>query len=234
MFGERAKQARSAAVTDLLKDLGVESPDKLKDALKRLSTIEEQGKTEAQKLTDQVAALQKQIETEKATAAEQVKAATLRLMQAEVVAEAAKQGVRADAVSDVWLFVDRDKITEKEGKFEGVKEAVEAVVKAKAYLLDQKKQGNGQGTPDRSKQGGGQTQQNQGGDQTRPEHGLSLCKANLLGEKANGRYYFNCCEGSACLPVGGKDFPADRGRRLDRRAGGLPGYSHGQGQEGRC
>ena len=29
MFGERAKQARSAAVTDLLKDLGVESPDRL-------------------------------------------------------------------------------------------------------------------------------------------------------------------------------------------------------------
>ena len=153
-------------ITDLLKDLGVESPDKLKEALKRLSIIEEQGKTDTQKLTDQVAALQKQLDTEKATAAEQVKAATLRLMQAEVVTEAAKQGVRADAVADVWVFVDKDKITEKEGKFEGVKEAVEAVVKAKAYLLDQKKQGNGQGTPDRSKQGG-QTQQNQGGDQNK-------------------------------------------------------------------
>ena len=48
MFGERAKQARSAAVTDLLKDLGVESPDKLKEALKRLTDLEGQSKTETQ------------------------------------------------------------------------------------------------------------------------------------------------------------------------------------------
>ena len=153
MQAERAKHAKSAAITDLMKDLGVETPEALKAALKKLNDLEASTKTDQEKLAEENKKLKEAAEAVKLEAENKSKAAAERLMKAEVMAEAGKQKIRTDALADVWLFIDKTKITEKDDVFIGVKEAVEAVVKAKPYMVDNG--GSQNGTPRRNQQQGG-------------------------------------------------------------------------------
>ncbi len=171
MIAERARHAKSAAISDFLKELGMESSDGLKDALKRLADLENKDKTDLEKLADENKNLKTQIDQEKQRADEVVKAASEKLMRAEVMAEAQRQGIRSDAIVDVWMFVDQSTITEKDGKFEGVKEAVEAVVKAKPYLLESGTKGHG--TPPRAGNNSG-SQGNNMQPQQKPSRPITL------------------------------------------------------------
>jgi hypothetical protein len=134
LFAERASRASTSAVAELLKQAGVEKPEDLIALAKEGRTLKQGQMSELEKANAAIADL-----TARAQKAESERVATLaqvteRLMKASVMAAAAAT-VRDDAVNDVWLLIDRSKITEKDGEFVGIKEAVEALTKAKPYLL---------------------------------------------------------------------------------------------------
>lgn len=136
LFAERAKRASDATTADLLKKAGVASIEDLLAGYAKAKKLEEGQMSELQKAQAELAA-----EKEKALQAEKDKVTALataseRLMRAEVQAQAHAQNFLPDAISDVWLVIDKSKIKEENGVFVGVKEAVEAVAKAKPHWLE--------------------------------------------------------------------------------------------------
>jgi len=143
LFVDRAKRASEQATKDILAKAGVKTVDELVTELSEGKKLKDSQLTELQKAqVDLKAANDKLVtaETEKKTALEQ---ANERLMKAATLAEAVAQGFRPEAVNDVWLIVDRSKIKEKDGDFEGVKEAVAELVKSKPFWLTDKKPAHG-------------------------------------------------------------------------------------------
>jgi hypothetical protein len=134
LFGARAKQAADKATADLLAALGVKSADEIKAALAKAKELEDAQLGELEKAKKLAAS-----EKERADAAETAKTEALaqageKLLKAAVIAEAATAGFNDP--NDAWLYVDRSTIVEKDGSnYTGVKEAVGAVAKSKAYLL---------------------------------------------------------------------------------------------------
>jgi chromosome segregation ATPase len=134
-FADRAKRAAESAINEILTKAGLKTVDELTAALAEGKKLKDSQLTDLQKAqADLKAANDKlaQAEAEKNTALAQ---ATERLMKAAILAEAVAQGFRPEAVNDVWLIVDRSKIKEKDGVFEGVKDAVGQVVKDKPFWL---------------------------------------------------------------------------------------------------
>ena len=153
MFADRAKQGASSAVASLLKKLGYEKPEDLEAVVSEGKKSLDEKKTEADKAAEALAKLAKERDEAKTAADAAIAKATERVMRAEVIAEAVKQNFRPEAVPDVWLLVDRTKITEDGDTFKGIKEAVEAVAKAKPFwLLDPKKPAGG--SPPSKREGG--------------------------------------------------------------------------------
>jgi hypothetical protein len=148
MFGERAEQGRRTGQTELLKELGFEKPEDLKAALAEATKLRDAQKTELEKAQDAAKKAQDALTAAQAEKDTALKSASERLMRAEVMTEAMKHNPPfADgALDDVWLFVDKSKIAEKDGKFSGVAEAINEVAKAKAYLL-KAPAAKGPGTP---------------------------------------------------------------------------------------
>lgn len=166
MFSDRAKRGAEAAVKSLLEKLGLENEDALTAVVGKAKQVEDSQKTELQKLQDEMTKAQekaKKAEEEKKAILEQ---ATERLMKASVLAEATSQTFRPDAVNDVWLFVDRKAITEKDGEFTGVKEAVQAIAKAKPWMLAEKSKTPG--TPPPQNNSGKKTEGKDGQQEKRP------------------------------------------------------------------
>lgn len=58
IVAERARHAKSSALSDLLKDLGFEKPDDLKEAVAKQREVEAASKTELERAKEQLAALQ--------------------------------------------------------------------------------------------------------------------------------------------------------------------------------
>ena len=166
MFADRAKQGGSAALNDLFKALNVKDETELKALLGEANKLKEAQKSEAEKQAEREAALKTQAETlskELDGMKAQLRETTLKSV---VLAEAMKQNF-AD-VNDAWLHIDRAAITEKDGKFEGIEKLVEAVAKAKPYLIKSQQSG-GAGTP---RQTGGA--KGQGAPQQTPAVRVSL------------------------------------------------------------
>jgi hypothetical protein len=169
MFADRAKRGGEMAIKSLLEKLGLDNEDSLTSLVGKAKEVSDKEKTELQKVQEEMTKLQ-----EKALKAEQEKKdilaqATERLMKAAVLAEAAAQSFRPEAVNDVWLFVDRAKITEKDGDFTGIKEAVQEVAKAKAWMLAEKSRTPGTPLP-KSKDG----QASDNGQKEAPKRPLRL------------------------------------------------------------
>ena len=64
-IGSARKAGKETAIKTLLEELGIESPDNLKTLVKSIKEKEESEKSEAQKLSDKLAELQKQLDAEK-------------------------------------------------------------------------------------------------------------------------------------------------------------------------
>jgi len=135
LFAERAKRGGEAAVNELVTALGFKTVDELKASFAAAK------KAADEKLSDEEKKAKALKDAEdRATKAEQdrdaaLKQASERLLKAEIIAEAARQGFLPEAVADVFLVIDRTKISEKDGAFTGVKEAVEGVAKSKPFWL---------------------------------------------------------------------------------------------------
>ncbi len=147
MFSDRAKRAEENAIKTLLEKAGA------KDATELLATLEEGKKAKTSQMSELEKLQAKMAELEKkATDADNARTAALaqaneRLLKGEVLAAAAAKGFRPEAVNDVWLVIDRSKITEKDGAFAGVEAAIEQVVKDKPFWLGEKAPGKGTPPP---------------------------------------------------------------------------------------
>jgi hypothetical protein len=132
LFAERAKYAANKAVTDLLAEFNVKDADELKTRLTKASELEQAQMTELQKAQKEAAdAKAAQVQADKAKF-DALALANERLMRGAVLALAANFNDPADA----WAHVDRAKVTvDDTGEVKGAKEAVEALAKAKPYLL---------------------------------------------------------------------------------------------------
>lgn len=133
LFAERAKHAASKATADLLATLGAKDAEELKVKFEAAKKLEESRLSELEKATKRADELQAQLANEAKARADAVATANQKLMRAAVMAQAAELGFN-DA-NDAWLYVDQASIKLDGENFTGVKEAVEAVAKAKAYLL---------------------------------------------------------------------------------------------------
>lgn len=125
IVGERATRAKSAAINDLLGELGFEKADDLKALVKAAKERQASEQTEAQKLQAQLEAAQKREGTLAAQLREQA-------LQMAVQAAAQKVGI-VDA--EVALALVRGQITfDDKGAPQGVEAALTELVKSKPYL----------------------------------------------------------------------------------------------------
>jgi len=128
IVGERATRAKSAAINDLLSELGFEKADDLKALVKAAKERQASEQTEAQKLQAQLEAAQKREGTLAAQLREQA-------LQMAVQAAAQKVGI-VDA--EVALALVRGQITfDDKGAPVEVEKAVSALAQAKPYLRAQ-------------------------------------------------------------------------------------------------
>jgi len=129
-------RTRQEARERLLKELGFEKPEDLKARLDAARNIEDATKTEQQKTAERLAALEK----EKAGLAEQnarlQREHTETLIRAAVVSKAAALGFHDP--QDAYRLIDASKLKLTDaGEVEGANEALEAMSKAKPWLVQQ-------------------------------------------------------------------------------------------------
>lgn len=154
MFADRAKQAGQSAVANLLKEIGVEKIDDIKGILKEAKNAEAAKLSELEKAQKEAADLKAAKEKSEAEKADIMAKAAEKLLKAAVLAEASKQGFNDP--TDAWNFLDRSAITPKnDDTYEGLDKAIEAVAKAKPYLIKAQQQSQAKGTPGRDKKTGG-------------------------------------------------------------------------------
>lgn len=142
-LADRLKRDREAQQSKLLQSLGVESLDDATNALAELKKLKESQLSESERLQKQLDEATQAAEKARQDAAAAIAASNERLMKAAVIAEASKSeyGIHEDARADLWLFVDKSKITVNEnGDYEGVSEAIKATIEAKPYLKGEAKQ----------------------------------------------------------------------------------------------
>lgn len=147
LMSDRVKRASQSTQEKILKDLGVEDLKTAQELLKKQKEAEEAQKTELQKIQDAKLKAEQELEkakTEKEQALQLVKETNLKGL---IEKEARDQNFRTEALSDVWLIIDRSLITEDDkGNFLGIKQAVETVAKAKPFWLTGARENN-IGTP---------------------------------------------------------------------------------------
>lgn len=147
-FAERAQRAADAERKKLLESLGVSSAEEATALLKIAREADEKTKTEAEKLQAQLTAAEQARVKAETAAQEKEAAATKRLMDSEIKINASvaltekgkllRPAFRRDALDDVLLLIDRNLIKEEEGVFKNIDKALEALAKAKPYLLEEK------------------------------------------------------------------------------------------------
>lgn len=156
---EARKSARSKAVTETLEALGVKDIDEAKKLLKEADDLKKSQLSEQEKQALALKTAQDEAATARLEKEAALKLASDRALKSEILIVAQGLNFRPEAIQDVYLVVDRTKITEKDGAFTGIKEAVEAVAKAKPFWLGQQKNQGGTPLP---RNGNGQQNQNQG------------------------------------------------------------------------
>lgn len=133
ILGERLSRAEKAAAKkaaeDYAKAQGYENAAAMEAALKAHKEAQEKQKTDLQKAQEAEAAAKAQVKA----AEERAKAA---LIKAAFVAEAADKSLVS--IEDAFVLADLSKVTVgDDSKVDGMKEAVEALLKAKPYLVKQ-------------------------------------------------------------------------------------------------
>lgn len=142
------KTAGKAALEARAKELGFESVEAMDAALEAHKKAQDAHKTEAEKLREQ-------LEAEKAKAAGAAEQAKRALIKAAFTAEAV--GANLVNVDDAFVLADLSDVTvDDNGNVTGVKEAVEALVKDKPYLVKQDGGSGGSG-PGGFREGGSRT-----------------------------------------------------------------------------
>lgn len=146
----------------MLEVLGVKDADEAAALLKIAREADEKTKTEAEKMTAKLQASEDARIKAETEAKEKTEAANKRLLDSEIKINAAtaliekdkivRPAFKREALDDVLLLIDRKLIEEKDGAFKGVDKALEALAKAKPWLLEEKQQAP-RGTPPQGPRG---------------------------------------------------------------------------------
>lgn len=153
LFADRAKRASDKAVSDLLAGLGVQDVDTLKAILEEGKKAKTAQQTEAEKAQERLRLAEEAAKKSKSDADALVATWQKKVLDTEIKVQAAaaiegKRGAfRAEALDDVLLLIDRSGIAEKDGSYTGIAEALEALAKAKPWLLKDQDQRQPKGTP---------------------------------------------------------------------------------------
>ncbi|WP_028560842.1 hypothetical protein [Paenibacillus pinihumi] len=115
--------------------------DELKSKLTEFETAESERQkaamTEQERVQAELTAAKKAAEEAEGKSAAALKAANDRVIKADFKLAAASVNIRPDALEDAFLLADKAGITvDDEGNVAGVKEALEALVAAKPYLVE--------------------------------------------------------------------------------------------------
>ena len=147
LMGKTRSEGREAGEKALLEKVGLKSVDDLTGIIKAAKDAEEANKSEVQKALDAAKTAADALEEEKRQRQAEKDAFTKRVLDSEIRIAAARPvmekdgkkvarpAFRADALDDVTVLIDRNLITEKDGKFEGLDAALAALAKSKPYLL---------------------------------------------------------------------------------------------------
>jgi len=151
IVAERVKRASQSTQEKILKDLGVEDLKLAQELLKKQKEADEAQKSELQKAQEAQQKTLQELEKIKAEKDQALALAKETRLQGLIETEARGQNFRNEAITDVWLIIDRSLIKEDDkGNFTGIKEAVESVAKAKPFWLAENKD-NSFGTPGASR-----------------------------------------------------------------------------------
>jgi hypothetical protein len=174
-FADRADRASRSAVSKLLKDVGFEDVNGLKEALTDWQGYKDSQKTEREKLQGDLDAAQTRVsdlEAQLAIANSQIKELVIR---GAVSVAAREQNFLPEASQDIWLLIQNEadlfkllKFDEETLKVTGSDKVVKEVAKMRPHWV---------GTPERTKltPGGRKTTpKSQNSRQTPPEEGKNL------------------------------------------------------------
>jgi len=170
LFAKEKKDARSAERAEILKALGADDIEKVKEILEAQRQAEEAKKTEIEKANERDRQAQEEIARLKAEQEKTLAQANEQLLKMEVMREVVSykdangKPFRSEAVNDVILVLDRSGVEKQEdGTFKGIKEAVDKVAKDRPHwLLEDQSTILLRGTPrPNSKKQEGQTNSNQ-------------------------------------------------------------------------
>ena len=157
--GEASTKAKQTALQELFTKYGVDTEEALADLLKKAKDADDEKKTELEKLQGKVTTAEKKAKDTEETSAAEIKKIKARLLKAEVEREAAKQGVDSTMLAHVVKLLDTSKITEKatddDFVFEGIEDAVKALVKATPLLVGKGQQSKGSPNLEKKPNSGG-------------------------------------------------------------------------------
>jgi hypothetical protein len=144
---EARKSARSAAVGDLLKELGLEKADDLKTVVKEHKDLKAATLNDQQKATQALADKEKALaEREGQLKASRAELATVRL-KGLVGDEAEKLGFHKQGARDAYALLDLSQIeVGEDGKAKGIDVALKALLKDRPWLLAANVRAPGGGT----------------------------------------------------------------------------------------
>jgi hypothetical protein len=157
---DRAKRAEETTRKELWDALGIKSQDEWDAYLKAKKEQDDAQKSELQKAADKAEkekARADKLEVDKKTEAEVLQK---RIVDGEIKLKASqpvldkdgkvtRSAFRPEALVDVALLIDRTNIKDEAGTLNGIDEALDALAKAKPYLLAEQTapQSKGPGTP---------------------------------------------------------------------------------------
>jgi hypothetical protein len=130
MMGERARRAERAAKASMLKELGLESVDDLKETV---TAYREKQQAEMSELEKAQAKLD-ELKAEKADLEAQMRESRIKR-----AVEAKAQELNFHNPARAYDLMDRSDVDLVEGDVVGVEESLKALVKAEPYLVKQKK-----------------------------------------------------------------------------------------------
>lgn len=131
---ERAEQARRS----LLKDLGVENPDEIKQALADLKALKLEQMTEAERVQAELQDAKERAERAERERDQAQSEAQDRLLRAAFLAEAGRRGAKHP--DDAFKLAELTNVTIDGGKIEGVADAVQALIDGGRLPLTGKQQ----------------------------------------------------------------------------------------------
>lgn len=136
---ERVTRAKEAGRKEVLDAVGAKDIDEAKTVVTNAKTLADEKLTADQKRDKDLADANDRAEKAEAER-ERLLAENLRVrIDAEVIQVATELGFKKESLADIALVLDRSKVTEKDGKLEGVKTAVEDVAKTRPHWLAESK-----------------------------------------------------------------------------------------------